>query len=60
MQVMAAAGVIEARVEAAFAAVSRERFLGPRPWPMLRWREPAPRYVTDADVSTRLPTFNVA
>jgi protein-L-isoaspartate(D-aspartate) O-methyltransferase len=35
-QVMAAAGVDNARVEAAFAAVRREDFLGPGPWPILR------------------------
>jgi protein-L-isoaspartate O-methyltransferase len=31
MQVMAAAGVTDERVEAAFAAVRREQFLGPGP-----------------------------
>jgi protein-L-isoaspartate(D-aspartate) O-methyltransferase len=36
-QVMAAAGVNNARVEAAFAAVRREEFLGPGPWPILSW-----------------------
>ena len=36
-QVMAAAGVADERVEAAFAAVPREHFLGPGPWPILRW-----------------------
>ncbi|MGH7032022.1 MAG: hypothetical protein ACREEZ_16550, partial [Stellaceae bacterium] len=46
MQVMAAAGVADTRVEAAFAAVRREQFLGPGPWPILRWRGPAPRYAT--------------
>jgi protein-L-isoaspartate(D-aspartate) O-methyltransferase len=35
-QVLAAAGVADARLEAAFAAVRREDFLGPGPWPMLR------------------------
>jgi protein-L-isoaspartate(D-aspartate) O-methyltransferase len=40
-QVMAAAGVGDARVEAAFAAVKREDFLGPGPWPVLRWQGPA-------------------
>ena len=34
--------VDDARVEAAFAAVRREDFLGPGPWPMLRWTS---RYV---------------
>src|SRR5215469_17732617 len=36
-QIMAAAGVADARVEAAFAAVRREHFLGPGPWLMPRW-----------------------
>ncbi len=36
-QIMAAAGVSDRRVEAAFAAVPREHFLGPGPWPILRW-----------------------
>ena len=36
-QVMAAAGVGDAKIEAAFAAVPREKFLGPGPWPILRW-----------------------
>ena len=35
--VLANAEVDDARVEAAFAAVRREHFLGPGPWPMLRW-----------------------
>jgi protein-L-isoaspartate(D-aspartate) O-methyltransferase len=35
-QVMAAAEIADARVEAAFAAVRREDFLGPGPWPVLR------------------------
>lgn len=42
-QVLAAAETTDARVEAAFAAVRREDFLGPGPWPVLRW--PAQRYV---------------
>jgi protein-L-isoaspartate(D-aspartate) O-methyltransferase len=36
-QVMAAAGVEDARVEAAFATVRPEDFLGPGPWPIIRW-----------------------
>jgi len=36
-QVMAAACVEDARVEAAFATVRREDFLGPGPWPIIRW-----------------------
>jgi hypothetical protein len=35
--VLANADVDDARVEAAFAAVRREAFLGPGPWSMLRW-----------------------
>lgn len=36
-RIMAAAGVADPRVEAAFATVRREHFLGPGPWPILRW-----------------------
>jgi protein-L-isoaspartate(D-aspartate) O-methyltransferase len=36
-QVLAAAGIEDARVAAAFAAVRRERFPGGRPWPIFRW-----------------------
>ncbi len=36
-QIMAAAGISDRRVEAAFAAVPREHFLGRGPWPILRW-----------------------
>jgi protein-L-isoaspartate(D-aspartate) O-methyltransferase len=36
-QIMAAAGVPYERLAAAFASVPRERFLGPGPWPILRW-----------------------
>ena len=35
--VMAAAGIADRRVEAAFAAVRREDFLGRGPWQVLRW-----------------------
>ena len=44
-QIMAAAGVIDRRVEAAFATVPREHFLGRGPWQILRWGrgyEPTP------------------
>jgi len=44
-QIMAAAGVVDRRVEAAFATVPREDFLGRGPWPILRWfrgYEPTP------------------
>src|SRR5260370_25383643 len=37
-QITAAGGVADRRVEAAFAAVPREAFLGPGPWPLLRWK----------------------
>jgi protein-L-isoaspartate(D-aspartate) O-methyltransferase len=36
-QIMAAAGVPCERLAHAFAAVPREKFLGPGPWPILRW-----------------------
>ena len=36
-RVMAAAGVDDRRVEAAFAAVKREDFLGRGPWQVVRW-----------------------
>ena len=35
-QVLASVGVDDPSVEAAFAAVERERYLGPGPWPILR------------------------
>ncbi|NPT56890.1 protein-L-isoaspartate O-methyltransferase family protein [Paraburkholderia elongata] len=35
-QLMASAGIANPAVEAAFAAVERERYLGPGPWPILR------------------------
>lgn len=44
MQVMAAAGVEDVRIEAAFAAVKREDFLGSGPWPVLRRRGPRLEY----------------
>ena len=40
--VLANADVDDAHVEAAFAEVHREDFLGPGPWPMPRWSR---RYV---------------
>lgn len=36
-QLLAAADVRHARVERAFAAIPREKFLGRGPWPILRW-----------------------
>jgi len=41
--ITAAAGVADRRIEAAFAAVPREAFLGPGPWQIVRWDR---RYVT--------------
>jgi protein-L-isoaspartate(D-aspartate) O-methyltransferase len=35
-RIMFVAGVHDRRVEAAFASVPRERFLGRGPWPILR------------------------
>jgi protein-L-isoaspartate(D-aspartate) O-methyltransferase len=36
-QVMATAGVVDRRIESAFAAVRREEFLGRGPWQIVRW-----------------------
>jgi protein-L-isoaspartate(D-aspartate) O-methyltransferase len=36
-QILAAGGVDNARLQAAFGAIRREDFLGPGPWPILRW-----------------------
>ena len=36
-RIMFVAGVHDRRVEAAFASVARERFLGRGRWPILRW-----------------------
>jgi len=36
-QILAAARVDDARLAAAFGAIRREDFLGPGPWPVLRW-----------------------
>lgn len=36
-QILAAARVDDARLDAAFSAVRREDFLGPGPWPIFRW-----------------------
>jgi protein-L-isoaspartate(D-aspartate) O-methyltransferase len=36
-QILAAAGVVDARIEAAYAAVRREDFLGPGPWKKTSW-----------------------
>ena len=36
-QIMAAAGVSNRRIEAAFASVKREDFLGRGPWQVVRW-----------------------
>lgn len=36
-QTLAAAGINNPMLEAAFAAVPREDYLGPGPWPILRW-----------------------
>src|SRR5436305_9489980 len=36
-QILAAARVDDVRLGAAFSTIRREDFLGPCPWPMLRW-----------------------
>jgi protein-L-isoaspartate(D-aspartate) O-methyltransferase len=36
-QVLAASGLVCERIADAFAAIRREDFLGPGPWPILRW-----------------------
>src|SRR5690242_12058545 len=38
-QIMALSGMRNARLEAAFARVKREAFLGPGPWNILRWQQ---------------------
>ncbi|HEX3944714.1 MAG TPA: methyltransferase domain-containing protein [Rhizomicrobium sp.] len=37
MQIMASVRVSDPRIQAAFAAVRREEFLGPGPWQIMRW-----------------------
>ena len=61
-QVLAAAGVADRRLAAAFAAVPRENFLGPGPWRIVRWgrgyeKTPSrdPVYVYDDVVVAILP-----
>jgi protein-L-isoaspartate(D-aspartate) O-methyltransferase len=61
-QVMAACGIRNPRVEAAFAAVAREDFLGPGPWQIVRWGcgyratpDPDPVYLYTDDVIGILP-----
>src|SRR5207248_7874333 len=72
-QIMAAAGLVDRRVEAAFAAVRRENFLGHGPWQILRWdrgyepspgRDPVYLYdnvvvaiMPDRDLNNGLPSF---
>lgn len=65
-QVMAAAGAHHAGVEAAFATVRREEFLGPGPWNVLRWGRgyvPTPSgdpvYLLTDDVVAILPERHV-
>src|SRR5260370_11443049 len=65
-QVMAAAGVEHADVEAGFAAVRREEFLGPGPWQILRWGRgyvPTPSgdpvYLLTDDVVAILPERHI-
>jgi len=65
-QVTAAVGVVDRRIEAAFAAVHREDFLGRGPWQIVRWgigyrttpsRDPV--YLYTDDVVAILPERNL-
>ena len=65
-QVMAAAGADHASVEAGFATVRREDFLGPGPWHILRWGRgyvstPSgdPVYLVTDDVIAILPERHI-
>jgi protein-L-isoaspartate(D-aspartate) O-methyltransferase len=65
-QVMAAAGASNAAIEAAFAAVRREEFLGAGPWRVLRWGRgyvPTPSgdpvYLLTDDVVAILPERHI-
>ncbi len=65
-QVMAVAGADHAGVEAGFAAVRREAFLGPGPWQVLRWGRgyvPTPSgdpvYLLTDDVVAILPEKHI-
>src|SRR6202023_3253543 len=65
-QVMAACGIRNPRVEAAFAAVAREDFLGPGPWQIVRWGggyratpDSDPVYLYTDDVIGILPERNL-
>jgi len=65
-QVTAAAGVGDPQVEAAFAAVAREDFLGPGPWHIVRWGggyratpDADPIYLYTDDVIGILPKRNL-
>src|ERR1700756_3645769 len=65
-QVMASAGAEHAGVEAGFAAVRREEFLGPGPWRILRWGRgylPTPSgdpvYLLTDDVVAILPERHI-
>src|SRR6202045_1858611 len=65
-QVPAAAGVGDPQVEAAFAAVAREDFLGPGPWHIVRWGggyrgtpDADPIYLYTDDVIGILPKRNL-
>ena len=65
-QVLAACGIRNPRVEAAFAAVVREDFLGPGPWQIVRWGggyratpDPTRFYLYTDDVIGILPERNL-
>jgi protein-L-isoaspartate(D-aspartate) O-methyltransferase len=61
-QILAAARVDDPRLAAAFSAIRREDFLGPGPWPILRWLrdyvltpDPDPVYLYTDDLIGILP-----
>src|SRR6478672_2080426 len=65
-QILAAARVDNTRLEAAFSATRREDFLGPGPWPVLRWLreyvltpDSDPVYLYTDDVVGILPELRI-
>jgi protein-L-isoaspartate(D-aspartate) O-methyltransferase len=65
-QILAAAGVVDDRVGVAFSAIHREDFLGPGPWPVMRFRrgyvptpDADPVYLYTDDVIGILPERHI-